>query len=164
MITRVYSDGACIGNPGPGGWAAVVLVDGDAAPSWLTGAEPLTTNNKMELLSALRGIEEARRLGAEQIVVYSDSQYLVRGMTEWIDGWKRNGWLTASKQPVKNRDLWMRLDAVIRAGRSGAEIGGNGLSGGMKVAWTYVRGHAGNHYNEECDRRANDMAWAVSRR
>lgn len=147
MITRVYSDGACIGNPGPGGFAAVVLVEGEE-PRWLTGANPRTTNNQMELTAAIRGLEEARSLGADEILVYSDSQYLIRGITEWIKGWRRNGWLTSGKQPVKNRDLWMRLDALTGGG----------------VVWRYVRGHAGNHYNEECDRRASAMARQATRR
>lgn len=148
MLARMYSDGACIGNPGPGGFAAVVLVEGQE-PRWLTGAAASTTNNQMELMAAIRGLEEARALGADEILVFSDSQYMIRGITEWINGWRRNGWLTSGKQPVKNRDLWMRLDA---------------LTAGGKVAWRFVRGHAGNHYNEECDRKANEMAWQVARR
>ncbi len=148
MIARVYADGACIGNPGPGGFAAVVLVDG-SEPRWLTGADPQTTNNQMELTAAIRGLEEARALGPDEILVYSDSKYLIRGITEWIGAWRRNGWLTSGKQPVKNRDLWMRLDALTADG---------------KVAWRYVRGHAGNKYNEQCDRRAKEMAWQVARR
>ena len=148
MVSRVYADGACIGNPGPGGFAAVVLVEGQE-PRWLTGADPRTTNNQMELTAAIRGLEEARAIGADEILVFSDSQYLIRGITEWISGWRRNGWLTSGKQPVKNRDLWIRLDALTSDG---------------KVAWRHVRGHAGNHYNEECDRRASEMAWQVARR
>jgi ribonuclease HI len=129
---HLYTDGACRGNPGPGGWAALLRYGGRERT--LSGAEPDTTNNRMELMAAIRGLEALK----EPCVVdlYTDSQYLRDGITKWLAGWKRKGWITAGKTPVKNRDLWQRLDAA----RNGHE-----------VRWHWVRGHSGHAENEQVD-------------
>jgi ribonuclease HI len=133
----IYTDGACLGNPGPGGWAAL-LDDGDGRRE-LSGFEPATTNNRMELRAAVEGL---RALGEPSDVdLHTDSQYLKNGMAEWLPRWKRNGWRTADKKPVKNVDLWQTLDA---------------LASGHVVRWHWVRGHAGHPENERCDELAND--------
>ena len=134
----IYSDGACEGNPGPGGYAAIVDED-DAPRREVVGAEPDTTNNRMEMLAVIRALESLS--GRSQVRVITDSQYVVRGMTEWIHSWKRKGWMTASKQPVKNRDLWGRLDT---------------LAGQHEVNWEWVRGHSGHPENEEVDALAKE--------
>lgn len=135
----VYTDGACIGNPGPGGWA-VRLRYADGQTRELGGAVPATTNNRMELLAAIQGLKEAA--GARSIALVTDSEYLRRGITEWIRGWKRNGWLTVAKKPVLNQDLWQELDRL----------------NGPHVAWRYTRGHAGDPENERCDQLAQAYA------
>jgi ribonuclease HI len=135
----VYTDGACLGNPGPGGWA-VRLRSADGRTRDLGGAVPATTNNRMELLAAIQGLREAA--GARSIALVTDSEYLRRGITEWIKGWKRNGWLTVAKKPVLNQDLWQELDRL----------------NGPHVTWRYTRGHAGDPDNEHCDRLAQAYA------
>lgn len=131
----VYSDGACEGNPGPGGWAAV-LSCGDHTRE-LSGGEPATTNNRMELQAA---IEALRALNEPCCIeFFTDSVYLRDGITSWIAGWKQRGWLTADKKPVKNADLWRALDALV---------------GRHELVWRWVKGHAGNHLNERCDQLA----------
>lgn len=132
----LYTDGACRGNPGPGGWG-VLLRSGKHEKS-LHGGERDTTNNRMELMAAIAGLETLKRRC--QVDLYTDSQYVRKGITEWIHGWKRNGWKTASKQPVKNQDLWQRLDEQI---------------GKHQVEWHWVKGHAGNEGNERADALAN---------
>lgn len=135
----VYTDGACLGNPGPGGWGVRILYP-DGAVRELGGREASTTNNRMELqgaLAALRAIQP----GATAIV-YSDSQYVINGLTKWLPGWKRKGWLTAAREPVKNRDLWMQLDAE-NPGR---------------VKWRHVRGHSGDPDNDRADAIARGFA------
>ncbi|MCX7024071.1 MAG: ribonuclease HI [Spirochaetes bacterium] len=131
----VYTDGACSGNPGPGGWAYVVA--GDAGPS-ASGGEKNTTNNRMELIAVIRALEYACGSGAP-VEVRTDSQYVKNGITAWIGNWKRNGWKTASKEPVKNRELWIELDALAER---------------TKARLTWVEGHAGEEYNERCDELA----------
>jgi ribonuclease HI len=135
----VYTDGACVGNPGPGGWAVRVR-QADGTVSDHGGAVPATTNNRMELLAAIRGLEAAA--GAQSITVVTDSQYLRQGITAWIRGWKRNGWVTAAKTPVLNQDLWQQLDQL----------------NGKHVSWRYTRGHAGDPDNERCDQIAQAFA------
>lgn len=133
----IYTDGGCHGNPGPGGWACVVIVDDEAKQ--LSGGEKFTTNNKMELtaaISALSVVYNTERLRSAQIVLHSDSQYVRRGITEWISGWKKKGWLTVDKKPVKNKELWKKLDS---------------LNASLNVSWIWVKGHAGVEYNELCD-------------
>lgn len=135
-IVTIYADGGCRGNPGPGGWG-VVLQSGEHAKE-LWGGEAATTNNRMELTAAIRALEALRRPAT--VHLHSDSQYLQKGITEWIRNWQRNGWRTADRQPVKNADLWQRL----------AE-----LAGQHRVKWCWVRGHAGNAGNERADALAN---------
>ena len=132
-----YTDGACSGNPGPGGWGALLVArEGDAVlrERELKGGEARTTNNRMELLAAITALESLTR--PSRITVVTDSQYVKNGVTQWIHGWKRNGWKTASKQPVKNAELWQRLDAA-QARHS--------------VDWAWVKGHAGHPENERAD-------------
>ena len=131
----IYTDGGCKGNPGPGGWGALMIYNGHERELW--GGEPLTTNNRMELMAAIAALEVLKRPCTVEL--HSDSQYLRNGITEWIAGWKANGWKTAQKTPVKNADLWQRLDAA-RARHT--------------VKWHWVRGHRGHPENE----RAHDLA------
>ncbi len=133
---EVYADGACRGNPGPGGWGVLLRAGGRERE--LHGGEPATTNNRMELTAVIRALEalEAR----SRVRLYTDSQYVQKGITEWIHDWKRRGWRTADKKPVKNQDLWARLDELARA---------------HEVEWHWVRGHAGHPENERADALAN---------
>ncbi len=139
MSQRVaaYTDGACSGNPGPGGWGAI-LIFGEHRKE-LSGGEAPTTNNRMELLAAISALESLTR--ACDIDVHTDSQYLRNGVMQWIHGWKRNGWRTADKKPVKNEDLWKRLDEA-RARHN--------------VEWHWVKGHAGHEMNERADELARE--------
>ena len=133
---RIYTDGACKGNPGPGGWGALVQLDGRETE--LCGGEPDTTNNRMELTAVIRALEALKR--PCEIDVYTDSQYVQKGISEWIVSWKRRGWKTADKKPVKNVDLWLELDR---------------LAGGHAIRWHWVKGHAGHAENERADQLAN---------
>lgn len=128
----IWTDGACSGNPGPGGWGAVVKRGDDETE--LSGGDRATTNNRMELMGAIAALESLPD-GAEA-TLHTDSQYVKNGLTQWIHGWKRNGWRTASREPVKNVDLWQRLDAA---------------AGKHKVEWKWVKGHAGDPMNERAD-------------
>ncbi|HUA88663.1 MAG TPA: ribonuclease HI [Steroidobacteraceae bacterium] len=141
-MIEIYTDGACRGNPGPGGWGAL-LIHGEHRRE-LNGAEALTTNNRMELTAVIRALEALKRPVAARI--YTDSQYVRRGITEWLPGWKARGWRTADKKPVKNQDLWQRLDAV-RTGHS--------------LEWHWVPGHAGVPGNERVDQLANEAIDAL---
>ena len=135
-----YTDGACSGNPGPGGWGALMQAkDGDTVikERELKGGEKLTTNNRMELLAAINALETLERASAVTIV--TDSTYVKNGVTSWIHGWKKNGWKTAAKKPVKNDDLWKRLDAA---------------NARHTVTWEWVKGHAGHEENERADELA----------
>jgi len=141
----IYTDGACSGNPGPGGWGAVLRYGN--AEKELHGGDPATTNNRMELMAAIQALESLTR--QSKVRLHTDSSYLRNGVTNWLAGWKRNGWKTASRQPVKNEDLWRRLDSA--AGRH-------------DVHWLWVKGHAGNPGNERADALANQgMAEAIAR-
>src|SRR5206468_1067109 len=133
---RIYTDGACKGNPGPGGWGAVLQMDGEEKE--LFGGEPQTTNNRMELTAVIRALELLER--PCQIEVYTDSQYVQKGISEWLLDWKRRGWRTADKKPVKNVDLWRELDR---------------LAGLHRIAWHWVKGHSGHPENERADALAN---------
>jgi len=133
---EVYADGACRGNPGPGGWG-VLLREGKRERE-LHGGEPATTNNRMELTAVIRALEALAP--GSQVRVYTDSQYVQKGISEWIHAWKRRGWRTSGKEPVKNQDLWMRLDELARA---------------HEVEWFWVKGHAGHPENERADALAN---------
>ncbi len=132
----IHTDGACRGNPGPGGWGAI-LGYGDREAE-LLGAERDTTNNRMELMAAIQGLEALKR--PCEVVLTTDSQYVRKGITEWLDAWKRRGWKTADRKPVKNRDLWERLDVVARR---------------HEVHWKWIKGHSGHPLNERADQLAN---------
>ena len=137
-----YTDGACSGNPGPGGWGVVMIArDGDAVLKTrdLSGGEPLTTNNRMEMMAAIAALEALGR--RTTLTIVTDSVYLRDGVTKWIDGWKRNGWKTAARKPVKNEDLWRRLDD---------------LTTGHEISWEWVKGHAGHTENERADELARE--------
>jgi ribonuclease HI len=128
----IWTDGACSGNPGPGGWGAILSYKGKQRE--LAGGEALTTNNRMELMAAISALETLTRPCT--VALHTDSQYLRQGITGWIHGWKKNGWRTADKKPVKNEELWKRLDAAL---------------GRHKIEWKWVRGHAGDEMNERAD-------------
>jgi len=132
----IYTDGACRGNPGPGGWGAVLVSGTREKELW--GGEPHTTNNRMELTAAIRALEALKRRC--HAAIYTDSQYLKRGIREWLPSWKARGWRTADKRPVKNRDLWEALDSLIAH---------------HELDWHWVKGHAGHDGNERADRLAN---------
>jgi ribonuclease HI len=131
----IYTDGGCKGNPGPGGWGAIFMYQGHEREIW--GGETLTTNNRMELMAAIQALETLKR--GCRVELHTDSQYLRQGITDWIGSWKVNGWKTAQKKPVKNADLWQRLDAARRR---------------HDVSWHWVRGHGGDAGNE----RAHGLA------
>ena len=133
---RIYTDGACKGNPGPGGWGALLHFDGREKA--LCGGEADTTNNRMELTAVIRALEALKRHCA--IDLYTDSQYVQKGISEWIDSWKRRGWKTADRKPVKNVDLWLELDRLAAA---------------HTIRWHWVKGHAGHPENERADALAN---------
>jgi ribonuclease HI len=128
----IYTDGACSGNPGPGGWGAILISGANERELW--GADPATTNNRMELMAAIQALEALKR--PCKVELHTDSQYVRQGITEWMANWKRRGWMTADKKPVKNEDLWRRLDAA-RAKH--------------EVAWRWVKGHNGHPLNERAD-------------
>jgi ribonuclease HI len=132
----IYTDGACRGNPGPGGWGAILSYKGNTKE--LYGGERETTNNRMELLAAINALEALTQPSAVQ--VNCDSKYVLQGITEWMDGWKKRGWKTASKSPVKNEDLWRRLDAARTPHR---------------IEWKWVKGHSGDKGNDRADELAN---------
>ncbi len=138
----IYADGACRGNPGPGGWGA--WLQSGVHEKELFGGEKLTTNNRMELTAVIEALASLKR--ASQVVVYTDSEYVKNGITTWIHGWKARGWKTADRKPVKNVELWQRLDT---------------LNAAHQVQWRWVRGHAGDPGNERADRLANRGADTV---
>ena len=140
---EIYADGACRGNPGPGGWAAL-LISGDNRKE-VSGSEAHTTNNRMELLAAIGGLEALKKPGSTARV-YTDSQYVIKGISEWVPNWKQRGWKTADKKPVKNQDLWERLDS---------------LAGQHELEWHWVRGHSGVEGNERVDQLANEAIDAM---
>jgi ribonuclease HI len=141
---EIYTDGACRGNPGPGGWAAFLSVGGREKE--ITGAEALTTNNRMELTAVIRALETLKRPVSAR--VFTDSQYVRRGITEWLKAWKARGWLTADRKPVKNQDLWQRLEAAAAA---------------HQIEWHWVPAHTGVAGNERVDRLANQAIDALVR-
>ncbi len=134
----IYTDGGCSGNPGPGAWAYVVIEGADLLTQ-AYGSEALTTNNRMELMAVIKALEAVMNDGVRdrRIIVHTDSQYVQKGISAWILKWKANGWRTSTKEPVKNQDLWRRLDENANA---------------LSVEWRWVKGHAGDEYNELCDR------------
>lgn len=132
---ELFTDGACSGNPGPGGWGALLRYKGTEKE--LSGAEPDTTNNRMELMAAIEGLKAMK--SACSVTVYTDSKYVLQGVTEWMDGWKSRGWKTADKKPVKNQDLWMSLDEQVNR---------------HAIKWQWVKGHSGHIENERVDELA----------
>jgi ribonuclease HI len=143
-LVRIFTDGSCKGNPGPGGWGAVLRYGEHERE--LFGGERETTNNRMELTAVIRALESLKR--ACRIELYTDSQYVRNGITTWMRDWKRRGWKTADRKPVKNRDLWERLDE---------------LAAGHEIHWHWVKGHAGHPENERADSLANRGAAAHAR-
>jgi ribonuclease HI len=133
---HIHTDGACKGNPGPGGWGAILEVDGKEREMF--GGEAVTTNNRMELTAVIEALMALKR--PCRVVLHTDSQYVQKGITEWIHGWKKRGWRTAAKEPVKNVDLWKKLDEAV---------------GAHEIEWKWVKGHAGHDGNERADALAN---------
>jgi len=133
---ELYTDGACRGNPGPGGWAALLVAGSERKE--VSGAEPATTNNRMELKAAIAGLKALKRRCTVQL--YTDSKYVLEGATKWLPGWKARGWKTAAREPVKNQDLWRELDAAAQT---------------QDIAWHWVKGHSGHAGNEYVDQLAN---------
>jgi len=142
----IYTDGACSRNPGPGGWGVVLRWQGKEKE--LYGSDPLTTNNRMELMAAIQALEALRRPAS--VSLHTDSKYLLDGITKWVEGWQRNGWKTAAKKPVKNDDLWLRLIEAMKP---------------HDISWVWVKGHAGDPGNEHADalaRRGIEEAASVA--
>jgi ribonuclease HI len=144
LAASIYTDGAAEGNPGPGGYAALIRIAGQPDRE-VYGGDPHTTNNKMELTAAIVGLRAAIDAGATSMTVISDSEYLIKGMTRWLSGWVAKNWLTAEKQPVKNRELWEQLAELAKS---------------RAIEWNWVRGHAGHPENQRCD----DLATAAARK
>jgi len=144
----IYTDGGCFGNPGPGGWAYLVLVDGETVSA--SGGDPETTNNRMELTAVIRALEAVRGAAhtSTPIELHTDSQYVKRGITEWISQWERNGWRTAGGDAVKNQELWRGL---------------KGLTEGLPLTFRWVKGHKGDPLNERCDAMVKEAIAAVRR-
>jgi ribonuclease HI len=138
-MIEVFTDGACLGNPGPGGWGVLIIENGNRRE--MNGGEADTTNNRMEMLAAIRALEATP--ASVKVILVTDSQYVKNGITSWIKGWKKNGWKNAAKQPVKNRDLWEMLDA---------------LTHNRQVEWKWVKGHNGHPENERVDELAREAA------
>ena len=130
----IYTDGACSGNPGKGGWAAVIVEDKNEKT--ISGSEQLTTNNRMELSAVINALRE---VGSAELDIYTDSKYVKNGIESWIKNWKINGWMTAAKQPVKNKDLWLELDTLVSE---------------KAIGWKWVKGHSNDHYNTIVDEAA----------
>ncbi len=142
---EIFTDGACLGNPGPGGWGALLRYK--TVEKSISGGEPLTTNNRMELMAAIQALETLRR--RTRVNVTTDSQYVKQGIETWLAQWIARGWRTADKKPVKNQDLWERLSAA-----AGAHV----------VTWAWTRGHSGHPENEKVDKLARDAAFAAAQR
>ena len=130
----IYTDGACSGNPGKGGWAAVIIEDKNEKT--ISGSEQLTTNNRMELSAVINALRE---VASAELDIYTDSKYVKNGIESWIKNWKMNGWMTAAKQPVKNKDLWLELDILVSK---------------KEIEWKWVKGHSNDHYNTIVDEAA----------
>ena len=134
-MIKIYTDGSCLGNPGNGGWAAIILNDGKKTE--LKGSKKDTTNNQMELLAPIEALKKIPK--GSKVQIFTDSKYVKSGITEWIHNWKKNGWKTANKKPVSNKELWMELDENVNL---------------HDIEWFWVKGHSGNHYNEIADELA----------
>ncbi|MDA0206210.1 MAG: ribonuclease HI [Acidobacteria bacterium] len=144
MVKKVtlITDGSCLGNPGPGGWAAILRFGPQTKE--LSGGEPETTNNRMEMMAVIEGLRVLKE--PCEIAIEIDSEYVKNGVTQWMDGWKKRGWMTAAKKPVKNQDLWQKIDAALA---------------GHTVQWTWVKGHAEHADNNRCDELAREAANAI---
>ena len=136
MKYKIYTDGACSGNPGPGGWGAVIF-DQDDKQKNISGSEKNTTNNRMELLAAIMSLKKIK--SNSEVVIFTDSTYVKNGITEWMKNWKKNGWKNSNKKPVKNKDLWVKLDKLCEAN---------------SVSWKWVKGHSTNEFNNLADELA----------
>ena len=136
MKYKIYTDGACSGNPGPGGWGAVIF-DQDDKQKNISGSEKNTTNNRMELLAAIMSLKKIKT--NSEVVIFTDSTYVKNGITEWMKNWKKNGWKNSNKKPVKNKDLWVKLDKLCEANN---------------VSWKWVKGHSTNEFNNLADELA----------
>ncbi|WP_338856226.1 ribonuclease HI [Gordonia hongkongensis] len=143
-VVEISTDGACLGNPGPGGWGAVLRYKG--TEKRISGSEPDTTNNKMELTAAIEGLAALTR--PSTVIIYTDSTYVRNGIMKWVNGWQANGWKTKDRKPVKNADLWRRLVEEEKR---------------HQVEWRWVKGHAGDHFNEIADELATTAARSVAR-
>ena len=136
MSITIYTDGACSGNPGPGGWGAILCWNGHEKE--LSGGEAETTNNRMEMMAVIKGLEALKKERAD-VTLYTDSKYVLQGATEWLEGWKARGWKGANKKPVKNQDLWEQIDSLIQR---------------HSVKFIWVKGHSGHEMNERVDKLA----------
>jgi len=136
MKYKIYTDGACSGNPGPGGWGAVIF-DQDDKQRNISGSEKNTTNNRMELLAAIMSLKKIK--SNSEVIIFTDSTYVKNGITEWMKNWKKNGWKNSNKKPVKNKDLWVKLDKLCEANN---------------VSWKWVKGHSTNEFNNLADELA----------
>ena len=136
MKYKIYTDGACTGNPGPGGWGAVIF-DQDDKQKNIWGSEKNTTNNRMELLAAIMSLKKIK--SNSEVIIFTDSTYVKNGITEWMKNWKKNGWKNSNKKPVKNKDLWVKLDKLCEANN---------------VSWKWVKGHSTNEFNNLADELA----------
>ena len=144
MQIKIYTDGACVGNPGPGGWAAIILLENEKKE--LFGGEKLTTNNRMELTAAIKGLEycnaqEGKQLSLKEIKIYTDSVYLKEGITSWINNWEKNNWKTADKKNVKNVDLWKKLKDLVKS---------------KQIEWRWIKSHSGDTMNDLADKLAKE--------
>ena len=144
MQIKIYTDGACVGNPGPGGWAAIIIFENEKKE--LFGGEKLTTNNRMELTGAIKGLEyfdlqEEKQLSLKEIKIYTDSIYLKEGITSWINNWEKNDWKTSDKKNVKNVDLWKKLRDLTKS---------------KQIEWCWIKGHSGNPMNDLADKLAKE--------
>ena len=145
---EMFTDGACKGNPGPGGWGAILRIDADGkvTEKELSGNEPQTTNNRMELMAVMKGLSALK--SPCHVKLHTDSRYVIDGITKWVFGWQKNGWRTADRKPVKNEDLWRELVLITKPHR---------------IDWIWVKGHDGHIENERVDKLASDAAMAVRR-
>ena len=138
-MIKIYTDGSCIGNPGKGGWAAIIIINDKKTQ--MTGSQKNTTNNQMELLAPIQALKKIPK--GSKIQIFTDSKYVKSGITEWIHNWKKNGWKTASKQKVKNKDLWIELDLLVNE---------------FDIKWSWVKAHSSDKLNNEVDLLARDVA------
>ena len=137
----IYTDGACLGNPGPGGWAAIIYDNNSGKEKKIFGSDLKTTNNRMELLAVIKALENLP--SNSSLIIYTDSKYVINGMSSWISSWKKKNWLSASKKPVKNKDLWTTLDKLCEK---------------FVIKWNWVKGHSGDKNNDEVDEMARKEA------